>query len=185
MRAPLLGPWLLPLLCACATPTIPLTENGGLVGPATTSFAPPPASAGTLDFTLQRYPEGTPYRLSSDRGSVVLLDVWATWCDACRDSLPLYEDLARQFGARGLKVYAISVDADQHLITPFLEQLKVHLNVLADPGARLSEVELKVKAMPTSMLIDRHGVVRATHEGFSEELLAQYLDEIDALLKEP
>ena len=53
-----------------------------------------------FDFSLKRYPEGTSFELSSARGKVVLVDVWATWCLPCRDSLPLYSDLQRQYGER-------------------------------------------------------------------------------------
>lgn len=125
----------------------------------------PKGEAVALDFTVTRYPSGTPYRLADDRGSVVLLDVWATWCDPCRESLPFYEDVARQFAGRGLKVYAISVDADAAVIAPFVQELKLSLPVLHDPEAAVAGSALKVKQMPTSFLIDRRGVVRRVQIG--------------------
>ena len=138
-----------------------------------------------LDFTLTRHPSGTPYRLADDRGSVVLLDVWATWCDPCRESLPFYEDVAKQFAPRGLKVYAISVDADAAVIAPFVQELKLTLPVLHDPEATMAERTLKVKQMPTSFLIDRRGVVRRVHEGLSEDYFQQTLTDVELLLAEP
>ncbi|MEW5743073.1 MAG: TlpA disulfide reductase family protein [Myxococcota bacterium] len=137
-----------------------------------------------LDFTLPRL-DGTAYSLKSDRGSVVLLDVWATWCDPCRDALPLYQDLLKEYGARGLKVYAISVDTDTKMIPPFLAETKVDLPVLLDPAAAFAEATLKVKVMPTAFLIDRKGVLRVTHEGFDEGLLATWVKDIEGLLAEP
>ena len=65
--------------------------------------APAPAlNATPLDFTLPSYPSKDAFSLSSERGHVVMLDVWATWCDPCRDSLPQYQALAGKFAARGL-----------------------------------------------------------------------------------
>ncbi|MBE2252339.1 MAG: TlpA family protein disulfide reductase [Myxococcus sp.] len=138
-----------------------------------------------LELSLSRHPGGEAWRLADDRGSVVLLDVWATWCDPCRESLPFYEDVARQFGARGLKVYAISVDADAAVIAPFLKDLKLTLPVLHDPEAAVSGSTLKVKQMPTSVLVDRRGVVRRVHEGLSDDYFQQTLTDVERLLAEP
>lgn len=171
--------WLLALalpLAACVTEKPPLT-GASEASPLTSSERP-------LDFALKRFPDGSIYRLSSDRGSVVLLDVWATWCDPCREALPLYDDLRKEYAARGLKVYAINVDADSREIPGFLTLLKVALPVLLDPEARYAGSELKVKVMPTTLLIDRRGLVRHVHEGFAEEHLQKYLAEIEALLAE-
>src|SRR5512143_1802832 len=70
-----------------AAPMAPAEE----VGQATGALREP------LSFQVKRYPDGAPYAVASDRGSVVLLDVWATWCEPCRDALPLYEQLAKEY----------------------------------------------------------------------------------------
>lgn len=145
----------------------------------------PKGEAVALDFAVTRHPSGTPYRLAEDRGSVVLLDVWATWCDPCRESLPFYEDVAKQFAGRGLKVYALSVDADAAVIAPFVQELKLTLPVLHDPEAAVAGSALKVKQMPTSFLIDRRGVVRRVHEGLSDDYFQQTLTDVELLLAEP
>ncbi len=142
-------------------------------------------SRAQLELTLPRYPGGEAWKLSSHRGRVVLLDVWATWCEPCRDALPLYQDLSQEFAPRGLDVLTINVDADPRPIAPFLEEAKLSLPVLLDPEARLAESTLKVKLMPTAFLIDRQGRVRFVHEGFDEGQLATWLSELEALLAEP
>ncbi|MBL8919139.1 MAG: TlpA family protein disulfide reductase [Myxococcaceae bacterium] len=145
----------------------------------------PRAEAKGLDFTVARHPGKERYRLSDDRGSVVLLDVWATWCEPCRDSLPFYDDVARQFASRGLKVYALSVDADASVISPFVSELKLGLPVLHDPEAVVAGSTLRVSQMPTSLLFDRRGVVRRVHEGLSDDYFQQTLSDVEALLSEP
>lgn len=161
-----------------------------LAGCATTAGVPAPdglkpaAQGAPLELSLPRL-GGEPYSLAQDRGSVVLLDVWATWCPPCRDALPVYQDLLKEYGARGLKVYAITVDTDVRMIAGFLAEAKVDLPVLLDPGASFVESKLKVKIMPTAFLVDRNGVVRVTHEGFDEALVAQWVKDVEALLAEP
>jgi len=128
--------------------------------------------------------DGKEWRLSQDKGQVVLLDVWATWCEPCADSLPMYHDLLKEFGPRGFKLYGINVDADSKVVTPFLKELKVEIPVLVDPGAATVEGALKVSVMPTAYLIDRQGKLRHVHDGFAEEFLPRYMKEIEELLAE-
>lgn len=139
---------------------------------------------GPLSFQVKRYPGGEPYDVASDRGSVVLLDVWATWCEPCKDALPLYEDLAKEYGPRGLKVYALNVDEDSRAVPAFLKEAKVALPILIDENAQVAEKTLGVKLMPTTFIVDRKGVVRFIHEGFAEEFLQKYQTEIEELLAE-
>lgn len=170
--------------CAFNKPLPPLVEGERA---NTLKAAPEEAQAewGTpLSFQLKRYPGGEPYSVESDRGSVLLLDVWATWCEPCRDALPLYEQLAKEYGARGLKVYALNVDEDERAIPSFLEETKVSLPILLDANAQVAEKTLSVKMMPTTFLVDHKGVVRFVHEGFAEEFLQKYQTEIEQLLAE-
>ncbi len=171
MRRALLlaGLWLLAAGCVRRTP-LPVGDD-----------APP---AKPLELTLPEYPSGKPFDLQSQRGNVVLLDVWATWCEPCRDALPTYEQLAKEYGNKGLRIYAINVDSDVKQIPPFLKETKVTLPILHDADAQFAERQLKVKLMPTSFLLDRKGIIRHVHEGFAEEFLAQYQQEIEALLAE-
>jgi thiol-disulfide isomerase/thioredoxin len=167
-------------LSGCVSTLPPLTESG--LGSSRAALG---AAAGPLEFTVKRHPGGEPYALSEDRGRVVLIDVWATWCEPCRDALPMYQDLARHYAERGLKVYALNVDEDVRAVPPFLEEAKVTLPVLLDSQAVVAESVLRVRSMPTTVLVDRRGHVRYVHEGFAEEFLTKYQSEIEELLSEP
>jgi len=170
-------------LSGCASSVPSLTD-----APFQRSSAALGAEPAPLGFTVKRYPGGEPYSLSEDRGQVVLLDVWATWCEPCRDALPMYQDLSKHYAARGLKVYALNVDADTRGIARFLSETKVEpsvLPVLLDAEADVADKVLRVRGMPTSLLIDRAGGVRYVHEGFNEDHLAKLQTEIEELLSEP
>ncbi|CAM4514953.1 TlpA family protein disulfide reductase [Corallococcus exiguus] len=190
MRRPFLlslGALAFALGCSAApTPLPPLTDRtGGGTRSSSSALESNRASGQPLVFQVKRYPDNSPYDLKSDRGQVVLLDVWATWCEPCKDALPMYAQLQKEYGSRGFKAYALNVDEDVRAIPPFLEEAKVELPILLDANALVSERLLKVRLMPTTFLIDRKGVVRHVHEGFAEEFLQKFQTEIEQLLAEP
>ncbi|MBX5484374.1 MAG: TlpA family protein disulfide reductase [Myxococcaceae bacterium] len=159
-------------LSGCVTTPQPPPLTGPLPNPDGVAFRAP--IFGTQDT----------YDLTSDRGHVVLVDVWATWCEPCRDALPLWEDVQKEYAARGLKVYALSVDEDPNMVAKFLSETKLKLPVLMDPEGTIVGPVLEVNLMPTTFLIDRKGVIRFKHEGFAPEFLQKYQSEIEQLLAE-
>jgi cytochrome c biogenesis protein CcmG, thiol:disulfide interchange protein DsbE len=143
------------------------------------------SGAQPLVLQLPRWPDGVLHDLREDRGNVVLLDVWATWCEPCKWALPTYEEFAHRYADRGFRVYAINVDEDRNLMKAFIEESKLKLPVLVDENAAIAENVLKVKLMPTSFLVDRRGVIRFVHQGFSGREIRRYEAEIELLLAEP
>lgn len=172
------------IVVACLTSCVRLPTAPHLIDDSARLGLVASGAAEAIDFTVTRVADGSPYKLSDDRGSVVLIDVWATWCEPCRESLPVYDDVAKQFAGQGLKVYAMSVDADPKVIAPFLAELKVSLPALHDPEAALAGKVLKVRQMPTTILVDRKGVVRRVHEGLNDEFLQETLADVEAVLAE-
>lgn len=156
--------------CVTANPVPPLTG--------------PDPSAAAVSAVLQTYPDRQPHDLTQDRGHVVIVDVWATWCEPCRDALPLWQDVQKQYGPQGLRIYALSMDEDPNQIGKFIQQTRLSIPVLLDENEDVVGPILKVNVMPTTFLLDRHGKIRFVHEGFSEEELAKYQAEIELLLAE-
>jgi cytochrome c biogenesis protein CcmG, thiol:disulfide interchange protein DsbE len=144
-------------------------------------MAPRKAEPTPLDFTATGG-DGKPYRLSQDRGHVVLIDVFATWCEPCKKTLPVIDALRREYAPQGVRVYALNVDSDSSEVPAFLKALDVHLPVLLDPNADAADGALGVRRMPTSFIIDTAGIVRFRHEGFPPEFLKQTRAELEELL---
>ena len=70
-------------------------------------------------------------------------------------------------------------------IPKFITETRLSLPILLDTDARLSEELLKVKVMPTALLIDRKGRVRHVHEGFESKSLSEVAAHLELLLNEP
>jgi thiol-disulfide isomerase/thioredoxin len=146
---------------ACATPG----ENGA--GTAARGAGSRSSDVGrpAPDIVVERM-NGKNLALSSLRGKVVLLDVWASWCGPCLKELPMLDAIARRLHGRGVEVLAVSVDQERANVVKFLE-LQPHwaLTVAHDPRGVIADT-LQPDKMPTSYAIDRGGVIRYVNGGF-------------------
>jgi thiol-disulfide isomerase/thioredoxin len=124
-----------------------------------------------------------PLDLSALRGRVVYLDFWASWCGPCRQSFPWMESMKKAYEAQGLTVLAINVDHDRADAERFLKIFHPDFEIRFDPQGSWAE-EFEVSGMPSSVIIDRHGVVRFTHVGFWPAQAEDSVQQIRELLAE-
>jgi thiol-disulfide isomerase/thioredoxin len=156
---------LLALLGGCGRATSPLQDQA----------AP--------DFTLPLL-EGGEMNLAAHRGNdVVVLDFWAVWCGPCREGLPAIAELAQQFEGQPVAVYAVNLGDSRPQIEGFLKAEGVNIAVALDAEAVVGE-QFQVRSIPTTLVIDRKGVVRHSHIGFSPSLARETAASIEALLNE-
>jgi cytochrome c biogenesis protein CcmG, thiol:disulfide interchange protein DsbE len=115
----------------------------------------PPLSATTLDGTKRTK------TLADYKDRVVLLNVWATWCEPCRVEMPSIEKLHREFGPKGLAVVAVSVDdaGMEDRIRQFATELGITFEVLHDPTKRIS-ASWQVTGYPETFILGREGTIR-------------------------
>jgi peroxiredoxin len=106
------------------------------------------------DFTLAEL-GGKTWTLKEQRGKVVLLNFWATWCPPCRKEMPDLETLNQQFKDQGLVILAIS-DEDAGKVKPFIAQQKVTYPILLDPGRKVNEL-FQIEGIPKTFVYDRNG----------------------------
>jgi cytochrome c biogenesis protein CcmG, thiol:disulfide interchange protein DsbE len=112
----------------------------------------PAYAAATLD--------GENVSLAELRGDVVLVNVWATWCQACRRGMPTLNALEREFGDYGFRVVSVSIDAagDAAAIRETVAELQMRQMVLHDPEQRVART-FRTRGVPESFLIGRDGTV--------------------------
>lgn len=106
-----------------------------------------------------------PLDLAAFQGRVIYLDFWASWCGPCRQSFPWMEAMKNSYEARGLEIVAVNLDREHADADKFLKRFHPTFAVRFDPKGELAQ-SYNVQGMPSSLLIDRHGVTRFTHVGF-------------------
>lgn len=117
------------------------------------------------------------------QGKVVLVDFFASWCDPCKASFPVMQELHQKYADKGLVIIAINVDKSQANMDDFLKSHPASFVILRDAGNKLVS-QVKIPTMPSSFLLDRNDKIHAFHRGFKgEETRKKYIEEIEALLK--
>lgn len=116
-------------------------------------------------------------------GRVVLLDLFATWCGACLQLGPYYQAMHAKYGAQGLTVLAISDEAPKTL-AGWARQNGVTYSIASDTTSS-AFATFSAPAIPASLVIDKHGVVRDVALGFELAQVQKTEALIQALLKEP
>jgi cytochrome c biogenesis protein CcmG/thiol:disulfide interchange protein DsbE len=122
-----------------------------------------------------------PIDVSEFRGRVLYLDFWASWCAPCQQSFPWMQAMKDAYGAQGLSVVAMNLDQHRSDAERFLARFHPNFDVRFDPQGEAAE-RFKVQGMPTSVIIDRGGVVRFAHIGFRPVDRAIYESELRELL---
>jgi thiol-disulfide isomerase/thioredoxin len=121
-----------------------------------------PSAPGDTGFTSRPVaPGAAPHTLASYKGQVVLLNIWATWCEPCRAEMPAIEQLHREFGPRGLKVVAVSVDraGDEKLIGDFVRDFHLSFEILHDAPGEI-QTAYQTTGVPETFILGRDGVIR-------------------------
>ena len=109
---------------------------------------------------------GKSIAVSSYRGRVVLLDVWASWCVPCKQELPMLDEMAGRLRRQGIEVLAVSVDQERANVVKFLRgRPRWSLTIAHDPRGEIAD-RLQPDKMPTSYIIDRAGIIRYVNSGF-------------------
>ena len=125
--------------------------------PAETETAPPTEVGDVMPAYATAYLDGQPFNLASEKGNVVLLNVWATWCGPCRMEIPELQTLHDKYRKQGFKVIGVSIDEGTiDIVKEFVAEKKVAYPIAFDPDSRLAET-LQTTVLPTSVIIDRTG----------------------------
>lgn len=139
-------------------------------------------SAGAPDFTLPSL-DGPNLRLQEQRGQVVMINFWATWCGPCREEMPHLSRLYDKYRPSGFTVLAVNIDEEPHKAARLAKQLGLPFPVLLDADKKVSRL-YDLSAMPSTVLIDRDGRVRYLHRGYRSGYEVTYDQQIRELLRE-
>lgn len=117
-----------------------------------------PTSGTAPDFTVTTF-DGETFRLSDQRGKIVIINFWASWCGPCRDEAPRLEALSRDYADRGVVVLGIAhadIDRDSQA---FIERFQVSYPNAPDVGGVLAQGRYHILGVPETFIIDQNGNV--------------------------
>jgi len=107
------------------------------------------------DFALRDL-QGRVHSLSQQRGKIVFLNLWATWCPPCREEMPSMEKLYRQLAGPDFTMLAVSEDTDHAAVEAFVREMRLSFPVLLDAAGNLPH-RLGITGYPETFVIDRQG----------------------------
>ncbi|MDQ2076632.1 TlpA disulfide reductase family protein [Marinimicrobium sp. ABcell2] len=134
------------------------------------------------DFTLKT-DSGENLRLAEQRGKVVMINFWASWCAPCREEMPILDELYQRYERAGFTLFGVNVEQDNRAAKRFLEDVGVSFPILYDPTSEVSR-KYQVSAMPTTVMVDRDGQVRYVNRGYRPGDEEKYRAQIRELIRE-
>ena len=131
------------------------------------------------NFTLENI-NGGDWNFADQRGKVVVVNYWATWCPPCRVETPGLVNLANEYKSRGVEVGGVAMDEDLAAVPPFVEKYQIKYPILT-PGndPNLSPDGM---ALPRTFLYDKNGRLAKKYTGMVLE--STFKSDVDALLTE-
>jgi peroxiredoxin len=103
---------------------------------------------------------GNTVSLESYRGTVVMVNFWATWCGPCRIEMPAMESLYRTFARRDFEILAVSTDPQGAAVTkPFRQEMGLSFPILHDADYQVGLI-YGARTLPMTFIVDRQGVLR-------------------------
>jgi peroxiredoxin len=155
----------------------------GLIGVSgAVTAANPLTGTAAPDFVLKSF-SGENLRLSEYRGEIVMLSFWATWCGDCRAQLEELATMYARYQDAGVQLLAVNLDQNGNQASRMASSLSVKYPVLHDAAGEVGKL-YAVDKMPVMVLIDRSGIVRNVFEGYRRGNEQQYLERVQALLRE-
>jgi thiol-disulfide isomerase/thioredoxin len=150
------------------------SEGGGPPG-ADASLAGAPAPDFELDLLA-----GGKLKLADQRGKIVVLDFWASWCGPCMQAMPMLDAVAEELGGDDVKFFAVNLQEDRQTVEDAIERLNVgNAAVALDVDGATAE-KYGVRAIPQTVVIDREGKVASVLIGGRPDYADQLRQAIEA-----
>ena len=136
--------------------------------PATVSYSAPEL---TLTDT-----QGISHSLVEYRGQVVLVNLWATWCEPCKREMPALQSFYNRHRDQGFVVIGINDGDAKPDVLEFVREYRLTFPVWLDPTYIATEQAFKTLGLPSSFVIDRGGTIRLQWVGgISRTMLDQHV----------
>jgi cytochrome c biogenesis protein CcmG, thiol:disulfide interchange protein DsbE len=150
--------WLaLPVGCAVFLALAPATGWAQHDRPTGQSSAPV-AGSPAISFELKSL-DGKPVALANFRGKPVVMNFFASWCDPCREEMPLINELASKGETDGYSVLGIAVEDGRAAVTEFAKETKLVFPIALDLNSTVKRA-YRIFGPPATFFIDGQGIIR-------------------------
>ncbi len=134
------------------------------------------------DFQLELLGSGgKKFRLADQKGKVVVLDFWATWCGPCLQTMPLVDKVVHEFDGQDVQLIAVNLEESAKTITATLERHKMNVTVALDQDG-VAATKYQATAIPQTVIIDREGKVARLFVGGGPKLADQLRDALQSIV---
>ena len=160
-----------------ASPSAPSASKDGTPTVRAGRPQPPRPGGRATDFQLPDL-SGNQVALSDFVGRSVMLTFWATWCGPCRLEMPFMVSMYQRYRSRGFEIVAVNLREDPQRVSRFVDEFGLPFAVVLDERGQLAR-DYYVRGIPTSVFIDKDGVIQAVHMGaMTETRLRRYVEEL-------
>lgn len=144
---------------------------------------PPPVAVGTTAPAFEAVDlAGAPQSLAANKGHVVLLQFWASWCPHCRSDVPYMKELATKYEKKGVKILTVSVDQELDKLQAFLQNEQLPYPVITASAYPALPALYEMQGIPGYYLISATGTIMKVWRGSLTEGAATGKTELDGLL---
>lgn len=151
-------------LLILALVVLALAALGGLLGWAVANNAPSTAGSGARrvgrpapDFTITTF-DGVRFRLSEQRGKVVVINFWASWCIPCREEAPFLESAWRQYKDKGVVFVGVDIQDTESAARAYIKEFDITYPNGPDVSGEIT-IDYGVSGIPVTFFVDKEGRV--------------------------
>jgi cytochrome c biogenesis protein CcmG/thiol:disulfide interchange protein DsbE len=120
------------------------------------------------DFELDRM-NGDTFHLDAHRGEVVVINFWATWCPPCREEIPGFVKLQKEYGDDGLTIVGVSMDdGGFSTVRPFADKMDINYPLVMEDG-KVGRAYGPVRALPSTFVVGPDGMIQHVRSGYLPE----------------
>jgi len=138
----------------------------------------PPAAVETApDFNIVLF-DGSNFQLSAQKGKVVVINFFASWCVSCGEETPVIEKASHKYAQQNVVFLAIAVDDTEKKAKAFMKKSGLTIPAGLDKTGKIKD-DYGLYGMPTTFFIDKNGMISYMHAGIvTEELLKHEIDKL-------